>query len=900
MRLIILFVILNVATISSQERLTDYNGLGTAISSYIQKVGDEVYLLETTSDDVTHVYLVEDIDDRSLLHKRKNPGFYNQLNPLRFSEGKVAFDHGDYLFYYDFVDNIMDSIAFPDGYGRAGISYVEGHSDRVHFFVSNIENNNLDCIYEKGAELKILESRNYNSSYKDHKVYTEGNLAIGSIFLMDFVNETIDTLVWNSKYSLSHLFYRDKLIYLDADGVIKSWDLNSNERLILSEQETISETSYVRIESAGDELMVSYVSASMGSDYTLEVVILDIEDPNAEREHNFLIDNSWYRLFYDNNVLGITTFNSIQFNDLSSGNSESYDIAGSYGIGLINDNYLLYEKSDGSHHIFDYKEFESLPLTGVPMDFSFIRYPQYVELNGKALLAFDDIRWKRSSFYVLDIEERAFYAHETFDSSIHGFESNTLITPFNSGLLLTGPQSISYFNDGEHTVLQDCIQRGYESRVDDKKGLYYISRDDNHVRHFDGTKDEVIYEAEFSISDLLPVGDHLYICGEGMLSRIDLINGGLEEITECDSRGLYEMNGSVLYIRERTVYELSEEGEIFILWTGLVSGIENEVLIRYQDGYVLPTDRGLSYITSSRIVEITIEDNLFQDWAGIIKVSEDGHHVLYGRDDEFYHFDGNEVTRIDLENVMTVTALTEDIFSIEVNRWDQREEYIYNCSSRRLDASPLDSHSIFSIIVDDDHHYLFSRERNSYSNLLTYQVSKTDSLYDSVELLYNFKEEGSAYLSDAHEGSRIMRLGHSMYIVDEDINISKISGINSSTIFSFPFASPEGIYFLASEAQLGRQLYRYSPVPLSIEDHISHEELYLFPNPTSEYLYLPEKMAIGMKEEKVQIWSAHGVLVSETFAGDRVDVSFLDEGIYFLKVFSEGHEGLARFVKANR
>ena len=71
----------------------------------------------------------------------------------------------------------------------------------------------------------------------------------------------------------------------------------------------------------------------------------------------------------------------------------------------------------------------------------------------------------------------------------------------------------------------------------------------------------------------------------------------------------------------------------------------------------------------------------------------------------------------------------------------------------------------------------------------------------------------------------------------------------------------------------------------------------IFPNPTSGSLQIDNK--VGSEIQQIELFNAAGkFIINNTVTNNQIDVSFLKEGIYFLKVHFDNEQiGMKRFVK---
>lgn len=70
---------------------------------------------------------------------------------------------------------------------------------------------------------------------------------------------------------------------------------------------------------------------------------------------------------------------------------------------------------------------------------------------------------------------------------------------------------------------------------------------------------------------------------------------------------------------------------------------------------------------------------------------------------------------------------------------------------------------------------------------------------------------------------------------------------------------------------------------LSVKDEITIERLHIYPNPTSNYIYL----SASQKIDKIEVYDLLGKQVLSTNQTEKVNLDKLSEGLYLVKIYSE-------------
>ncbi len=87
-------------------------------------------------------------------------------------------------------------------------------------------------------------------------------------------------------------------------------------------------------------------------------------------------------------------------------------------------------------------------------------------------------------------------------------------------------------------------------------------------------------------------------------------------------------------------------------------------------------------------------------------------------------------------------------------------------------------------------------------------------------------------------------------------------------------------------------VYRFTPEPLSIND-FSIVDFQIYPNPASNYLNIKTQST----NYNVTIYNSLGQKVNATLSENRIDISNLSDGIYFIKIETETGSAARKFIK---
>ena len=105
-------------------------------------------------------------------------------------------------------------------------------------------------------------------------------------------------------------------------------------------------------------------------------------------------------------------------------------------------------------------------------------------------------------------------------------------------------------------------------------------------------------------------------------------------------------------------------------------------------------------------------------------------------------------------------------------------------------------------------------------------------------------------------------------------------------MFSFTIFKPVNLY---AQSDFSNKLEN----PISVQE-LNSDDLIIYPNPTNNLISFSEKIS----NSRLSILNLTGQIVFEEkdFSGTQLDISFLEKGIYFLKLEGE-LSGFIRLVK---
>ena len=93
-------------------------------------------------------------------------------------------------------------------------------------------------------------------------------------------------------------------------------------------------------------------------------------------------------------------------------------------------------------------------------------------------------------------------------------------------------------------------------------------------------------------------------------------------------------------------------------------------------------------------------------------------------------------------------------------------------------------------------------------------------------------------------------------------------------------------------------IFYYQDYPIFSVNDIDFSKTYIYPNPTNNNLYISTD---NTTIDSVSVYSISGkqILKQPDIQNNKVDVSRLSEGIYFIEIYSEGKKIVKKFIKSS-
>jgi len=225
-----------------------------------------------------------------------------------------------------------------------------------------------------------------------------------------------------------------------------------------------------------------------------------------------------------------------------------------------------------------------------------------------------------------------------------------------------------------------------------------------------------------------------------------------------------------------------------------------------------------------------------------------------------------------------------------------------------------EEHYIYGVELQQDGKIMICGTFQEYNGITQYNVARlnNDGTLDTTFVSYNLPQNGSNYtifdVSICNDGKYIINGGFSIYNDTPSNQIAKINSNgtidNSFNIGTGPNNSVWETYIQEDEKILIGGIFttyngtstnliaRLNNSILSINTNLIKGNFSFYPNPTQDVLFIESQEPI----EIVKIYSLQGQLIIEG-SSNRVDVSQLTTGLYFVQVSSNDKTSTKRFIK---
>ncbi|MBI5324291.1 MAG: T9SS type A sorting domain-containing protein [Ignavibacteriae bacterium] len=214
------------------------------------------------------------------------------------------------------------------------------------------------------------------------------------------------------------------------------------------------------------------------------------------------------------------------------------------------------------------------------------------------------------------------------------------------------------------------------------------------------------------------------------------------------------------------------------------------------------------------------------------------------------------------------------------------------------DISDLENESIQSIQIQSDNSIAILLKRKigiykDYTGVVYYALfSVTDSLLAQNEVFANVKADLEGNLWIISKDTAGVGASRHFYRLDNNKNWTKYEFPNFDGVYKdifkiLDFTIDENRKLWFAEATYG--VFVFDSKATSVDEQIQKNKVLISPNPVSNYLTLNTDQEIN----KIEIFSALGIKVIETEYKNKINVSGLSAGVYFLLVNNK----IYKFVK---
>ncbi|MDH8700740.1 hypothetical protein M2138_000071 [Dysgonomonadaceae bacterium PH5-43] len=352
-------------------------------------------------------------------------------------------------------------------------------------------------------------------------------------------------------------------------------------------------------------------------------------------------------------------------------------------------------------------------------------------------------------------------------------------------------------------------------------------------------------------------------------------------------------------------------------------------------------------ITNNTKQEFTYDDNnniamlIFHNWIDNVWVKDDKTEISYDDNEDMFtsthYYWGNNVWVSEYKFEMKYDASDNEVMSIEYiwdsnkDIWEKRCKYEYEYDDNGNQTMEIG----YSWKLDKWEEYTRREYKNDYTydngNIKTLIISyksenewkeseKYEYAYDAQNNIitkirsrrglsdwiksekdeYAYDNNGNLILEAYYEwdsnwiGNRKFEYKFDLSVPITDVVFPYFQGENNRLFVNKPIGGKKYKWSTGKWQELGDYIFYYSDYKPNSIDEVSNLSLSVYPNPVQEYLFITTDSSI----DRVEIYNQIGSLVkTESNVSDKIDVSALNAGVYYLSIYLENKQVTKKIIK---
>ncbi len=920
-------------TVFSQDRLTNFQSDGSNQDNYVRVYDGESYFISVTQDDIVSVYSLSSTTQKILLHTTILQGLYNTEGSeldLTFLGKSMIFGNSQGLVEYNFIDDVTIVSELAEGFSYGQLYAIDEQALRMSIGLRNEDRTqSKNIIYTLGGAInELTEARAVFNLYGDNicNYRFDRNSDTHTHYFKDYIRNITDTVTFNLPFTQNPFQVGESILYFDDEGQVQSFDTETRTSQPIPnlklEYDDFNESSNIIL---GDEnhllLMTSQRDTNTIQIYNAATYSHHLTLGFNVDEHIFIFEKS-----LNDGVLTVLMDDELLIIDLQTGN---YMIRPTYyywvgGFEVLEDKYIinpyLITNFPERVHGFELIDIQNQTIQEVSGEYN-IDFPYsigYAKFGNEYLVGYNYNSRDHCKLFNINLDSFSSEKNLVLDETAFGLSADAELFKVGKEIYLLGPSlykvNLQTFQL-EEIISKEELQEVKSRHVNIKDGkITFVQEEPKRILSYDGER--IIEEADLTnftgsffsniVSDYAIIDDYvmlfdgikegyLYTKSNKEIDKIDIRLIGLPEILFSYNNKIYYSEFDDLSVFDGLNTELVLDDHVGGVFSFRESAVifKNQILTINSEGMVrINEDNSATQIGSS------FEPNFVDD----IYVAKSGEHLITGNSNKRIHYDGiqaSEFQSISEDFRIGVKPSNDNIFFLNEIESGLNVQTFYNSESKLYGRLPdeIQSHRVVDYFESRNESFLLTTS-GAYP-ILQLNIYKTDSHFINLELVDEYLDVGniteatfSRFYNEGFLYSRDL-----LFLMDEDNNFIELANLSGTNITQVEENAGD-LFFIASDPQLGRQLYtlRLLSFRVSTDDHEDGDlAIRVYPNPSHDEIQIESELSLQSGSYK--IYNSEGKLMDTGTLNQKINISQLQSGIYHLQYQKANRTATANFVK---
>ena len=924
------FIIFSTSYISlqSQQQISTFVSENSETKQIVKKINNKNYLISIFQNDEIRIFEIINKDSTKLLHENHFQGLYeNGGMDIKIWNDKIIFDVYSGFIIYNYVTDkfIKKEFNYP-------ISYFiyDFPTDEDFVLIVKVKDTliwNRYIIDFDGNILYNLPNQNVIARNNENLVFYDYEYVNKkyTYTYYNYLNNKIDTI-----FTCFDCFTKLAL----GDDFL--WYQDGNNKLIQYDYETGSKTEFLNVTphdgkyhyvyEFDNKLYLYNYNRNSYDDNHMYVQIFNIETKDKLKEiiisdiGRLNYKNQFY-VFNDNIVMTTDDgFGNILIINTNTNDYTNYEMYNDLEkIQILEDGKILnFDVRWNEGYIFELIDINSQSSQIIEGNYEIISEKLDFIKIGSNYLASTFYNYDLPAIFQVNIDSLKYFPGYNLDKTNTGFESKSKIIEIDNKLLVLADNLYKLNEDTLEQINSSDIYKGFYNKYSIQNDKVYFSEykgsyPDQYFYLYSYDNEQVKTEMKIStyidfglinVKEYFDEGDYIYFTSTFDLYRYDKTQKTYELIERLDNI-IFDM--SSLKFKDDYIYYIND-GLKFIYNNGTPQYIQqnedfHSEIIEFDNRLFYLRENGFYEISGENITPI-IENPELNFGRSSKTIDKEFKNILFSVSNEgLYHFDKNNIYQVmdTTINYAVLQGIGEN-FVIKIYEDNSNFNYkFYDCvthSISNISSEINDKHFINAFKFKNDTILLAKDYINPNNTLYIYKATESFSHLELLKELFDVgKLSDAGFKNFGNEG--LLYTGDLILLMDENLNFYPLGQLKGDNKHSEIIEKNGDLYFLAIDAENGRQLYKTTLFshrnPDKTNNIITHK-IKIFPNPALNYILV--KNIKSDEKLSYSIYDINGKKIkNNSFINELIDISDIKNGMYFLKITDEETIYIGKFIK---